>query len=559
MNRERQQQGRGALPLFEEAVHLLRRSPPGLLASYYIGSLPFILGLLFFWADMSRNPFAAQYCSPAALGLAILFIWMKCWQAVFTRKLWQGLSREPAPSWSLRRVLRLVVVQSFLQPSGLVVLPISLLIMFPFGWTYAFYQNVSVVTVEGPDARQGIKTLWKQSWDQAKLQPLQNHIMLSVLTLFSLFVFLNLAVAFILLPRLLKMFFGIDTMFVMSASSMLNTTFLAVTCGITYLCVDPLVKTLYTLRCFYGSSLSSGYDLKAELKGFLPSGRTIAAIMVFVFAAMPFSPLEAGQETRPRVVKEPASARSVSPKELTHAIEEVLKKREFAWRIPRALPKEEVDPKGPLEALMDWALEGVIRMVKTAARWMEAFVKWLTDLFPTSYRPGEPTDKGWVDQVRGLLLLMLAGAMGLSVVIFWRIRRGRKEAELLVVSEAKTETPDLTKEEIRADDLPVDGWLEVAGQLLAQGSWRLALRAFYLSILANLADHDMIVIAKHKSNHDYERELNRKAHDREEMCALFSKSVQIFESAWYGMKEVGREEVKAFASNRERITAYVEA
>ena len=40
----------GALALLEQAVHLLRRSGGSALAAYYLGSLPFVLALLYFCA-----------------------------------------------------------------------------------------------------------------------------------------------------------------------------------------------------------------------------------------------------------------------------------------------------------------------------------------------------------------------------------------------------------------------------------------------------------------------------------------------------------------------------
>ena len=556
MKRDKEQQGKGAITIIEEAVHLLRLSPARLLASYYIGSLPFICGLLYFWADMSRDPFAREYCAPASLGLAILFVWMKCAHAVFARKIWETLGREPAPPWSLGRLLRLVVVQTIVQPSGLLVLPISLLIMFPFGWSYAFYQNISV---EGEGRGDNIKTISKRSWDQAKLWPGQNHILLFVFSVFGIFVFLNLAVAIILIPQLLKMLFGVDTLFIMSSSYMLNTTFLAATWGITYLCMDPLIKTVYVLRCFYGSSLRSGYDLKAELKRFLPSGKIVAAILIFTIGTTPFCTLDASQRTPVPLMEDPVSDTSISTEELDHAIHEVLKKRDFAWRIPRERPVDENSAHpGPLAALMDWIIDALVNCVKSVARWIEALVEWLRELLPTNQRSESMSDSGWMSQVRGFLLVLAALVAGLVVIFFLQMKKRRKEGQHVVVGEAKTRTPDLTKEQIRADELPVDGWLVMAKELMAKGSWRLALRAFYLSILANLADHEMIFIAKHKSNRDYERELSRKARDREDIRDLFSRSVRIFDSVWYGMREVNREDLKAFALNQERITAFVE-
>ena len=87
MKRRRQQQAKSALEWIEEATHLLRTSPLSVLAAYSIGALPFVLGLLFFWADMSRSPFAKQHVVEAALGMTLLFLWMKTWQSIFCLRL----------------------------------------------------------------------------------------------------------------------------------------------------------------------------------------------------------------------------------------------------------------------------------------------------------------------------------------------------------------------------------------------------------------------------------------------------------------------------------------
>src|SRR5262249_59201462 len=89
------EQGKSALELLEEATHLLRGAPPGTLATYYTGAAPFVLGLLYFWADMSRSPFAAQHLASASLALGLLFLWMKFWQALFLRKVRAAISNTP--------------------------------------------------------------------------------------------------------------------------------------------------------------------------------------------------------------------------------------------------------------------------------------------------------------------------------------------------------------------------------------------------------------------------------------------------------------------------------
>src|ERR1039458_147415 len=136
---------KSAIELYEEAVYLLRSAPASALAAYYTGSLPFVLGFLFFWADMSQSAFAYDHCAPAALGLALLFSWMMYWQALFVRRLHAELSGVPAPHWSSNQARRLGFLQIALQPTKFLVLPVASLILLPFASAYAFYQNLMAV------------------------------------------------------------------------------------------------------------------------------------------------------------------------------------------------------------------------------------------------------------------------------------------------------------------------------------------------------------------------------------------------------------------------------
>ncbi len=257
---------RGALDILEEAVHLLRLVPVSTLLIYYIGTLPFILGLLYFWTDMSRAANADRYLPEAALAVSLLYIWMKSWQSGFASNLLSRLLESPAPRFSLRRCLRIVSIQMILQPYSLFIFPASVfLAMLPFGWALAYFQN-AVVFGNGEDF--SLRNISRRSWQNACLWPGQNHVLLLALLLFTFVVFLNVTSVLIILPQLLKMLFGIETLFTLSGMHVLNTTFFAVSAGVTYLIIDPLIAVIYTLRCFYGESIESGADLVAELKGF---------------------------------------------------------------------------------------------------------------------------------------------------------------------------------------------------------------------------------------------------------------------------------------------------
>src|SRR5689334_18016045 len=126
--------GRTGFDLIEEAMHLLRSSSAMTLAVYYAGAIPFILALLYFWADMSRSPFATEHVAEASLAVTILFLWMKFSQAHFARRLRAQLACQPMPRWTFRQGMRVFLTQTVIQPSGLFVLPLAAIIALPFGW-----------------------------------------------------------------------------------------------------------------------------------------------------------------------------------------------------------------------------------------------------------------------------------------------------------------------------------------------------------------------------------------------------------------------------------------
>ena len=555
MNKGKHHQGRGAIEILEEAVHVLRLAPVGIPACYYIGSLPFILALLYFWADMSRSGFAQEHCPGAAMGLALLFVWMKCWHAVFSRKVKAWISRETAPRYHFRRIVRLIASQTLIQASGLIVLPLSVLLAIPFGWCYAFYQNVSVLDdLEDDD----VKSLIKRSWDQAKLWPAQNHILLAVFSALGLIVFINLGMTIFLIPQMLNKLLGIETMFTMSRFWVLNTTFFAATCSVTYLCMDPLVKTVYVLRCFYGASLKSGEDIKIELKSLVLSAKTLAAVLVPVILICSSGPLMAAETVDVASMQQEINNRAVSADELNRSIEEVLGKPEFTWRMPREkLQKEKRDASGPFAWLMDWIIDKLKDLAGSIGDWIKKVGEWLEKFLPDVDPDSEPSDSGWMDSVRLLLIVLFVALICVLGVVFMRAWLRKRESLVAVSVRPVPVTPDLMDEEVSALDLPVNRWLLVADDLMKKGSLRLALRAFYLATLAHLAEHELIAIAKYKSNRDYEHELAKRAYGYKGLSDLFSVNVMAFDRSWYGNHKVGPEELRLFTQNQERIMSFV--
>jgi hypothetical protein len=534
-----------AIFLLEEAVQVLRQAPLFLLFSYYVGTLPFILGLLYFWADMSRSADAHRYHAAAALGIALLYIWMKCWQAVFAAQLNTIISEKPRPRWSFQRGLSLVAAQTLIHATAFFVLPLAALVAIPFGWCYAFYQNVTAEAINEPGHT---TTLCKKAWFQAKLWPRQNYILLAIFFIFGIVVFLNIAGAIYLLPLLLKKYLGFESIFTLSGFHMINTTFWMATIGLTYLCMNPLVKTAYVLRCFYGSALKSGADLKTDLQRLL-CGRTAAVIALLILASL----------TCP--TSSPASGTPfTSPQALDRSIEEVLQQREFSWRMPREMNAEnEKDSKGPIASLAAWVIDKLSRGFNAALNWIDKLIDWLLNLLPKGDRRMTSSDENWITSVRVVVILLLIGLLCALVFILWRSWMRRQAARAEIVAATVESTPDLEAEDALADDLPSNRWLDVAHELAEKGSLRLALRAFYLAILAGLAEQELITIEKFKSNREYEMELYRRAHQKKALLSTFSKSREIFEWVWYGMHKIQRSDLDNYAAIQQRMVMFVQS
>lgn len=308
--------GPSGITVASEALHLLRTAPFHITACYFFGTLPFLLLMIYFCSDMSRGAYAHKHCLPVSMWLVILFVWMKTWQSLFAAKLMTFVKGKEEPPWPVRRFLKVALYQAVIQPVGLLLIPFSMFLMVPFGYVYAYFQNITVLD----NGESGIMELNQRASKMATLWPKQNHILMwilnpwllgaGLLTLlacaallknfipdlsymegtamyyvmlilllnvlvftllviapFSCTVFVNLAAMLAVLPFLLKMLFGIETVFTMSGQfAILNTTFLIIVSALSCMVIDPLCKAAYVLRCFYGESQTSGYDLLSSLR-----------------------------------------------------------------------------------------------------------------------------------------------------------------------------------------------------------------------------------------------------------------------------------------------------
>ncbi len=535
------EKGVGAVELLEQATALLRSTPLATLACYYLGTLPFLLGLLWFWADMSRSADAHLRLAGGALALALLFVWMKVWQARFAGLLLTQLGGQR----QLPALAGTIMVQAGLQPWGFIILPLAALLTLPLCWCFAFFQNITVLG--GPDSR----SVQRKARRLALLWPGQNHLLVTLLALISLVLFINIALGAFFLPRLLKMLFGIESLFTRSNLMLLNSTFWAAVAAATHLCTDPLSKACYVLRCHYGESLASGADLRAQLKAL--GDRSMPLILALAMAAvLGYSAQALSAEPQPVAQLQQRAA------QLDHSIEQVIASPRFAWRLPREggrLEKQELP--GFLRASLEWLQDAMT----TVGGWIKHLTDWLAKKLPRPKLPGGGNGRGAgfgeyaLALLYGLLALLLAGA----AIFAWRhLRRGNRQQPQLA-TRLVTAEPDLNDEALTADELSEDRWAALARELLVKGDVRLGLRAMYLATLACLAEARLLVIIRCKTNHDYERELLRFSHAMPGVSEAFSLNLRIFEGAWYGMHLPDQGTLQQYLDNHARIRSELRA
>ena len=345
---------------------------------------------------------------------------------------------------------------------------------------------------------------------------------------------------------------------------LLNSTTLALAASVTWLGIDPLLDAVYVLRCFHGESLASGEDLRVALQRAIRAAALTLPLFINVFINVFITVFIAGWiglfvAVPPAMAQAPAGPAAQNPlvndqrgtidpqRQLDHTIDEVIRRREFAWRAPHEAGPE---PRG---RWVSWVRSALDALGRGVAWVIEHIQNWLRGKPDESggepSRPERPPIEIWIALVAVALL-----AAGVAAFVAGR----RKKAVRAQPVTPAAVSPDLADESITADQMPESSWLRLAEELLAKGDCRLALRALYLASLNNLSGRGLISIRRWKSGRDYRRELERRARAASDgnLTPAFARNVFLFERGWYGREPVERADVEAFAQGLEEIRSY---
>ena len=534
----------GAIELIEESIHLLREAPKAVLAVYFAGCALFVLGFLFFWAYVTWFTPPLAMMAWSACGLTLLFAVMKTAQADFCQRLMAIRLDAAPPGYSLRRLAGIAAGQMRIHAWGLIVLPIVTVLLIPFGWVYAYYQNASVLSAE-EDAH-------RLASEQAKIWPAQNHLGLLLIFVLFLAALVNIAGVFLGIPWFANKVLGIDSTFGISGWGSANSTFFASVVCLSWLATDPVVKAFYVLRVFYGRARTTGEDLRVELQKAraAPGLRRLAAMIILLCACSVAAPMA-------RCAEAPAARAAVSPEKLDASIDEVMAGRDFQWRLRQPAAAEDSQADGPIKSFVRKGFAIMRAMGDSLGRLWKRIARWFDDIFPST-NPAENKSaaaSAGTSALRVLLYLFAAAiVVFVGVVVYLMATRGRAERRpAIAAKEVAPASPDLADESSHAGQLATEEWIELARTQLARGEWRLGLRALYLATLARLAADGLVSLAKSKTNLDYEREVRRRSLGRHEIPELFARRRSVFEDVWYGQLAPDESMTRAWLSEMEAV------
>ena len=484
---------RSGIELLERSVFLVRDAGLASICIYLVGALPWAVGLLFYFADMTYNARSNSHLAEYALGMALLFIWKNCWQAVYSNALYDRLTGERRP-WRRERWMRLALITCAGQPLSILVLPIAMLVTLPYAQALAFFKNLQLFA--GIDGRHPEREAWRLSLTDGR----QNWMGLAIAALAWLVAFLNIVVLLAGLPQIAKTFLGIESELARLGARIVSPVLLLASGLVTYLVFDPLLDAFYTIRCFHGKAVTTGEDLRIDFR---------RAVAVFVLAALTLS----------ATVGCVAAQTATNHERLEKSIEKVLERDEFSWRAPK-------EGKNPA-----W-LDSINRMWKEFTREVSKFLEWLF-----SRKPDVRESAGGTPDRSTLQIMLYASTavflLGLGCILYWQWTLTRTPVQIAAAVPVVTKV-DLKDEAVTADQLPEAEWLALASSEAASGEFRLATRALYLAGLNHLMHRDLVSIRKWKSGLEYSRELERRAKAAPRIPPVFAECLETFERGWYG-------------------------
>lgn len=554
LRRKRRRSENGSIQILEEAFHLVRTADLKWFLIYYAGVVPFCVALLYFAADMSRSSHADRDAAFVALWMTGFYFWMRFCQAKYCSGLWDTISPGQLPKQSgmqgFRRTAALFCLQSFHLP----ILVVASFLAVPFGWAIAMVQNFSVLAYTQDYSKRPLIDLFGSSIRLSHYDWAQNHGVLLIFAVVGFFTWINVIATCVIVPTFVKAFTGIESVFTTSPMvAMGNSTFIVGTLLLVYLVISPVVKATFVLRCFYAESRTTGADLLSRLascrerrekerrreKGGLQKAATIALAGILLFSGSPLIAQEAEEAT--------------SPEQLRDRIGETMRQKKYQWKLSRL---DQAEQEATEKSWLAQRMSEIADSVQAAAEKIQNGIKDWIERSQKNERSGNRENPAPGSIGFSTTMTVLLGILVAAVVIWLGILLYKKFKEDDVFESEDSGysgAVDLESEDIVATQLPEDEWMRMAREQLEKGEQRLAVRALFLAILANLGEAGFLRIARFKSNLDYRRELELRLRSEEALRSSFDDNTRMFERVWYGLHVLPEDRLDIFMKNYESI------
>lgn len=528
------------ISLLEDGVALLRTAGLAAVAMYLIGTVPLVMSLLAMWGLFARTRATGTDLASCSLAIALSLIWAKCWKNRSAAMLLEELGdRDDAP-WTLFRRTRFAGTQAMGAAVTTPLMLVSIALVLPLIWVWPFCHYLTILL----DGRRTFHQAWRQAWRRSCTHAVTNAgWVLFVVPFMGLILLVNLIVIGAFLPVLVEMLLAMDTPLSRWKGWSSSPTWLGICLVLCWLAIDGTLHSGLTIHTFRDQARASGVDLLAAVRRF--GAKAAMLVLAVAGAAMVAVPAPA--------LAQQVGGGGVEPGQVDDAIEDVFRQRKYGWRKQRSAESDATF----LDDLNEWMEEQ-----------KQAIAQWWEEVFGSDEEePAEPdveyggdrngtqppSGEGLISLIQWLTVILLVAAIGAAAWVVVKRMRDKPVEAAGTPALAAADEPDVSDETVTADQLPEDDWLALARRLEEEGKPRLALRALFLSDLAHLARRDLLDLAKHKSNRDYLRELQRRSRYEPSRPAAMERNTRLFERCWYGRHAATPELLTEFRGNQREV------
>ncbi len=317
----------------------------------------------------------------------------------------------------------------------------------------------------------------------------------------------------------------------------------------TFLVANFFVTICSAITFFYFKSEESGADLIADInvlsrKKFNKFGSFIAIIITSLFLLT--STTYAKENTFDNNVSQ---EQYIAINKIKKTINEEIKHQPYQWNEFKKNKNDNVI----LKSLNDLSTKFTKSLKRFFKRISDFFSDLMEQIFGSKKRTIKKTIDPDISTFRTIMNFSLWTILGIVVIIIiivivkiFRYYATREDIHKMNNNISLLEKVDLEEESISADKLKVNEWLELALKLEALKKYRLALRAYYLSVILILANKELVIIRKSKTDYEYLRDLKNKKHVAQELIEPFTNCITYFQKYWYGDYECGKEQLEEF-------------